>query len=146
MAPGQDELALFVDSVTDHASFLIDPQGRIKSWNRGAQLLTGWDVDAILGRDFELLYPEQERERGTPAEDLARVERDGRIREETWRARSDGSEFLADVTLVALRHPDGGVRAFGQTLYDITDRKAAEAALARSELHLRSILATVPTR
>ncbi len=141
--PDPEELALFVESVVDRASFLIAPDGRIKSWNRGAELLTGWDAASVVGRHFELLYPLDQRRSAVPAADLERAAA-ARIREDGWRARRDGSEFYADVTLVALRDAGGELRAYGQTLYDITARKAAETALARSELHLRSILATVP--
>lgn len=142
--PDPEELALFVESMVDRASFLITPDGRIKSWNRGAELLTGWDADAVMGEPFELLYPLDQRQLGVPAADLARAEADRRVRDDGWRVRRDGSEFYADATLVALCDADGMLRAYGQTLYDITARKAAETALARSELHLRSILATVP--
>jgi two-component system sensor kinase FixL len=142
--PNPAELALFIESVDDRASFLIDLGGRIKSWNKGAALLTGWAAGAAVGQHFEMLYPLDQREIGSPCLDLARARDQGRLREDAWRTRRDGSEFFADVTLVALRDESGSLRAYGQTLFDITDRKAAETALARSELHLRSILATVP--
>ncbi|RSU19087.1 PAS domain S-box protein [Sphingomonas koreensis] len=142
--PDPDELALFVESVNDRASFLIDTEGRIKSWNRGAELLTGWTAESVLGQPFDLLYPADRRERGSPADDLAKARERTHLRDEGWRARRDGSEFFADITLIALWDTDGILRGFGQTLYDITARKATETALARSELHLRSILATVP--
>lgn len=143
-SPDPEELALFVDSVVDRASFLVATDGRIKSWNRGAELLTGWDSSAVIGQHFDLLYPHDQRQQGLPRADLARAAMSASIREDGWRARRDGTEFFADVTLVALRDARGELKAFGQTLYDITGRKAAETALARSELHLRSILATVP--
>jgi len=141
--PDSEELALFVESV-DSASFLLDTDGRIKSWNRGAELLTGWDAEAAIGQSIDILYPLDQRDAGMPAADLARAALEVRLREDGWRARRDGSEFYADITLTALRDDGGELRAFGQTLYDITARKAAESALARSELHLRSILATIP--
>lgn len=142
--PDPEEFALFIESVDDRASFLIDTDGRIKSWNRGASMLTGWDPADVLGAHFELLYPVDQRQAHAPEIDLDRARTQGRLREEGWRARRDGSEFYADATLVALRDEAGALRAFGQTLYDITARKASESALARRELHLRSILATVP--
>ena len=142
--PDPEELALFVESVTDRASFVLDLEGRIKSWNPGAEALTGWKARAAIGRTFGILYPLDQQANGVPAADLERVRNDGRARGETWRMRRDGSEFYADVTLVALRDHSGTLRAFGQTFFDITARKAAETALARSERHLRSILATVP--
>lgn len=75
---------------------------------------------------------------------MAKVRARGRLRENTWRVRQDGSEFFADVAITAIHSANGTLRGFGQMIYDITGRQAAAAALARSELHLRSILATVP--
>lgn len=138
-----ETLALFVDSATDRALFLLDEHGNIKSWNRGAELLIGWGRDEILGRDGALLYPPPGAA-AKAAADLARAANTGRIREETWRVRKDGSEFLADVTMTTIRSDEGVPRGYGIVLYDITDRKAAETSMERSALHLRSILATVP--
>jgi two-component system sensor kinase FixL len=138
------DLALFVDSATDRAMFLTDPQGLVRSWNRGAALLTGWSTGEILGQSSGLLYPASDIERGFPESDRAEALTNTTLHKEAWRIRKDGSEFLADVALVTLRGPDGAHHGFGHTVYDITGRKAAEDALARSELHVRSILATVP--
>ena len=138
------DLALFVDSAADRALFLTDPQGLIRSWNLGAELLTGWSLGEIVGKPASLLYPRVDVERGYPENDRAETLAGTTLRKEAWRARKDGSEFLADVTFVSLYGQDGLLHGFGQTLYDITGRKAAEHALARSELHVRSILATVP--
>jgi len=138
------DLALFVDSTADRALFLTDPQGLIRSWNLGAELLTGWTLAEIVGKPASLLYPRVDVERGYPETDRAETLANTTLRKEAWRARKDGSEFLTDVTFVALYGQGGVLHGFGQTLCDITGRKAAEHALARSELHVRSILATVP--
>lgn len=139
------ELALFVDSATDRALFLTAPDGRIASWNRGAALLTGWELPEAKGQSADLLYAARDIASGRPAADRAATERASPLRTEAWRVRKDGSEFLADVTMFALRNDDGSVRGFGQSVYDITARKAIEQGLAQSELHVRSILATVPS-
>lgn len=139
-----ETLALFIQSATDRAMFLLDPQGNITSWNRGAELVTGWTAAEICGEPGDILYPLPERDAGRPAEELAEVAQTGRIRGEYWRMRKDGSEFVAHVTFTALRDTDGTLRGFGQVLYDITDRKAADTAMQRSAIHLRSILDTVP--
>ncbi|MCW3836513.1 PAS domain S-box protein [Sphingomonas canadensis] len=123
---------------------MLDPDGVVSSWNVGAELLTGWTADEIVGQSGEQLYPAVDRDARKPEADLARVVANGHSREETWRVRRDGSEFLADVTISALLADDGSLRGYGVVLYDITNRKAAESALERNELHLRSILATVP--
>ncbi|WP_448663376.1 PAS domain S-box protein [Sphingomonas sp. CJ20] len=138
-----EALALFVETATDRALFLLDATGTVLTWNRGAELLTGWSAAEMVGRPGADLYPPADSAAGKPGADLAAATV-SRLREETWRVRRDGSEFLADVTIAPLHHPDGSLRGFGQIVYDITDRKASESALERSALHLRSILATVP--
>lgn len=140
------ELALFVESATDRALFLLSPDGRIASWNRGAELLTGWREKEVRGRAVDLLYSPRDVTNGKPAADRAANEASASpLRSEAWRIRKDGSEFLADVTMFTLRNDDGSVRGFGQSVHDITSRKAMEQGLAQSELHVRSILATVPS-
>ncbi|WP_457355063.1 PAS domain S-box protein [Sphingomonas sp. UYP23] len=135
---------MFVNSTTDRAQFLLDPAGLVTSWNRGAEILTDWSADAILGQSLAVFYPPADAERGAPAADLAQACEHVTTRKEAWRIRRDGSEFLADSTLVALRNPAGALLGYGQSVYDVTARRAAEAALADSEQHVRSILETVP--
>lgn len=137
-------LALFVEGATDRAMFVLDTEGRIRSWNVGAEILFGYRPDAVIGQSGEKLYSLQDRGAAKPDADMAKVRARGRLRENTWRVRQDGSEFFADVAITAIHSANGTLRGFGQMIYDITGRQAAAAALARSELHLRSILATVP--
>jgi two-component system sensor kinase FixL len=139
-----ETLALFVSGATDRAMFVLDPEGRIRSWNAGAEILFGYRPDTVIGKDGDRLYSVRDRAEAKPTLDLAMVRQRGRLRESTWRVRQDGSEFFADVAISAIHGANGTLRGFGQMIYDITGRKAAAAALARSELHLRSILATVP--
>jgi two-component system sensor kinase FixL len=139
------ELALFIESTADRALFLLSRNGTIASWNRGAEMLTGWTAAEAIGRSIDLFYTESDIERGQPEADRDAAADATAMRGECWRVRKDGSEFLADVTLVALRSSDGSIRGFGQSVHDVTRRKAAEQALAQSELHVRSILATVPS-
>ncbi|OQW47525.1 MAG: PAS domain-containing sensor histidine kinase [Proteobacteria bacterium SG_bin6] len=138
-----DELARFVAAMSDRALILLAPDGRIASWNRGAELLTGWSPAEVIGEPVDLLYTPGERDHGQPAEDRVTA-RLAPLRSEAWRLRKDGSEFFADTTLAALTGRGGMVRGYGLSLHDITPRKAAQQALVQSELHYRSILATVP--
>ena len=140
----RDELALLIDGATNYAIYLLDPDGRVTIWNRGAERIKGWTAAEIVGRDFAIFYPADEVAAGKPQSDLARATALGRFEEESWRLRKDGSEFLASVTMTALRDEAGALRGFGKVVRDITDQKAAEAALERRESHLRSILETVP--
>lgn len=140
-----DDLALFLESATDRAVFLLDAAGRVTCWTRGAQVVTGWSAAQMIGAPVALLYPEAECAAGAPAADLAAAASTPEgLHTTRWHRRADGSEFFADVRLSALREADGAVRGFGAVLQDITERRAAEAALEQRERHLRSILDTVP--
>jgi two-component system sensor kinase FixL len=139
-----EELSLLIDGAANLAIFMFDPEGRVTIWNRGAERLKGWNEAEIIGRPIELFYPPEDVAAGKPQADMDRAQREGRLDEESWRLRKDGSEFLASVTITALYDDAGALRGFGKVIRDITDQKAAEAAVLRREDHLRSILATVP--
>jgi two-component system sensor kinase FixL len=139
-----DELGLLIDGATNYAIYMLDHQGHVTLWNRGAERIKGWSEAEIIGQDVAIFYPPDDVAAGKPASDLARANSLGRIEEESWRVRKDGSEFLASVTITALRDDNGALKGFGKVVRDITDQKASEAALVRREHHLRSILATVP--
>ncbi len=139
-----EELGLLIDGATSYAIYMLDPDGRVTIWNLGAERIKGWTEAEIIGVDFATFYTPEDVAAGKPRDDLARAAACGRIEDESWRLRKDGSEFLASVTMTALRDDAGKLRGFGKVIRDITDQKAAEAALVRREHHLRSILATVP--
>ncbi|NYF33756.1 PAS domain S-box protein [Sphingopyxis sp. JAI108] len=139
-----EELGLLIDGAEGHAIYLLDPEGRVTIWNKGAERLKGWCEEDVIGLDASVFYPSDAIASGKPADDLARAARDGRFDTEDWRVRKDGSEFLADVSITALRHPDGSLRGFAKVVSDITGRRASEEALRSQESHLRSILSAVP--
>ncbi len=139
-----EELGLLIDGATSYAIYMLDPEGRVTIWNRGAERIKGWAEAEIIGANFSTFYTPEDVAGGKPHEDLMRAAALGRIEEESWRLRKDGSEFLAHVTITTLQDDAGHLRGFGKVIRDITDEKAAEAALVRREHHLRSILATVP--
>ena len=139
-----EELGLLIDGATGYAIYMLDPDGQVTIWNRGAERMKGWTECEIIGSNFSIFYTPDDVAVGKPHADLASAASLGRIEEESWRLRKDGSEFLANVTITALRTASGQLRGFGKVIRDITDQKAAEAAVVRREHHLRSILATVP--
>jgi two-component system sensor kinase FixL len=139
-----EELGLLIDGATNYAIYMLDPQGHVTIWNRGAERIKGWSQTEIVGRHFSIFYQPQDILAGKPAADLARAAAEGRLEEESWRVRRDGSEFIASVTITALHDEAGALRGFGKVVRDITEQKAAEAELSRREQHLRSILETVP--
>jgi len=135
---------LLIDSVTDIALCVLDPEGRVTSWNAGAEHISGWRAEEILGRHISVLYPPEAIAEGKPERDIAAAREAGRIQDQGVRLRQDGSRFLAHVTLTALREEDGTVQGFAKVARDISERISAEQALRASEAHLRSILETVP--
>lgn len=139
-----DELKLLTEGVGGYAIYMLDPEGRVTIWNKGAERLKGWTQEEIVGQSFSLFYPADAVEAGKPAADLARAREVGKFEEDAWRLRKDGSEFLAHVAITALYDQGGALRGFGKLVRDVTDQRAAESALRASTIHLRSILSTVP--
>lgn len=139
-----EQLNLLIDGASEYAIYMLDPDGKVLIWNAGAQRLKGWSEKEILGQDAAIFYPPDARRAGKPAADLARAARDGRLEEEDWRLRKDGSEFLAHVSMMALHGQDGALKGFAKIVHDVTDQRASERALQASASHLRSILSTVP--
>lgn len=128
-----DLVHLLVSQVQDYALFLLDPEGRVVSWNDGAQRLKGYAAGDIIGRSFEEFYTREDRAGGKPRRLLEAARRDGRVEDEGWRVRRDGTLFWADVVITALHDEAGRLRGFGKVTRDLTERRAAELALRRSE-------------
>jgi PAS domain S-box-containing protein len=124
---------MMVDAVTDYAIFMLDPAGRIRSWNAGAQRLKGYTADEVIGRSFELFYPQQDIDAGRPQQELDETVRFGRIEDEGWRLRKDGSRFWASVVLTALFDKDGNHRGFAKVTRDLTARREQEEILRQSD-------------
>lgn len=144
MAVIAQELNLLIDGAQGYAIYLLDAEGKVSIWNHGAHRLIGWPSDEVMGQDAAIFYPADAIAAGKPAADLAHAAREGRFATEDWRVRQNGSEFLAEVSITALRNPDDSRRGFATIISDITRRRAAEDALRSQESHLRSILSTVP--
>lgn len=139
-----EELNLLIDGAQDYAIYMLDPDGLVSIWNRGAERLIGWTEAEMVGRSATIFYPSDAVEAGKPAAVLAAARDRGKIEMDDWRVRKDGSEFLAHVSITALHDQTGTLRGFATIVRDITDQRAAESALRTSENHLRSILSTVP--
>jgi PAS domain S-box-containing protein len=125
---------LMVDSVVDYAIFRLDTEGRIASWNAGAQRIKGYSADEIIGEHFSRFYPREEVERGKPAWELDIASREGRYEEEDWRVRKDGSMFWAHVVISAVRDETGRLLGFSKVTRDLTERNRAEADLIRAKV------------
>ncbi len=110
----------------DYAIFMLDPHGRVATWNAGAERLKGYTAAEIVGRHFSAFYPKEAIERGWPEEELRRATADGRLEDEGWRVRKDGTTFWANVVITALRDEAGVLRGFAKVTRDLTERRAAE--------------------
>ena len=133
----------FVAAVHHYALLLLDPDGHIISWNRGAEMVKGYRAEEIVGRHFSCFYPAEDVAAGRPERELRTAATIGRFEGVGERVRRNGSRFLADVAITAIRTPDGALHGFGEILRDVTERAAAEALLEGREARLRSLIATV---
>jgi PAS domain S-box-containing protein len=120
---------LLVEAVADYAIFLLDPQGRIASWNRGAEQIKGYSGEEIIGNHFSLFYTEADRVAGKPGRALATAQRTGRFEDEGWRVRKDGSRFWALVVVTAVRDERGVLIGFAKVTRDMTERREARRKL-----------------
>jgi PAS domain S-box-containing protein len=127
----EERFRLLVESVRDYAIFMLDPEGRIVTWNAGAQRIKGYRAEEIIGQHFSRFYPREVVERGWPAEELRRATADGRIEDEGWRVRKDGTLFWANVVITALRDESGTLRGFAKVTRDLTERKESEEKARR---------------
>ncbi len=137
------QFELLVEGASQYAIFIVDPQGCVTSWNRGAQRILGWSREKVLGRHCSIFLTTPDAEKKM-SEQLETARRDGRFADEAWHRRADGSEFVADVSITPMTDDDGVLLGFAKILCDVTARRAEETALQRREEHLKSILATVP--
>ncbi len=135
---------LLVDGVTDYAIFMLGVDGPIVSWNPGAERITGYRSDEVIGRHLSLFYPLDDVAAGEPERALELAAAEGRYGEEGWRVRKDGTRFWASVVITALRHEDGRLRGFAKVTRDVTERKRAADELARHALH--DALTELPNR
>lgn len=117
---------LLVEGVQDYGIDLLDTRGRVASWNPGAERMTGYHESEVLGRPDSIFYPPDEVATGLPEKHLERARRDGRLRTEGWRVRKDGTRFLAEVIITALRDGQGRSQGFAKVSRDITERRRAE--------------------
>jgi PAS domain S-box-containing protein len=135
-----DDYRLLVDSVSDYAVFMLDPAGRVMTWNRGAERIKRYTPDEIIGEHFSRFYPREDIEGGKPDQELKTAVEMGRVEDEGWRLRKDGSRFWANVVITALRGPGGELRGFAKVTRDLTERKRAEEELRRSEERFRLLV------
>ncbi len=119
---------------------MLDPEGRVASWNAGAKRINGYDEEEIIGEHFSVFYTEEDARKGHPEEELRVATSEGRYQEEGLRVRKDGSRFWASVLITALRDEQGNLRGFSKVIRDITELKRAEEELKESEQRFRTLI------
>ncbi|ACM38518.1 MULTISPECIES: PAS domain S-box protein [Rhizobium/Agrobacterium group] len=124
----EERFRLLVDGVHDYGIFGLDADGTVVSWNAGAERIKGYRADEIIGQHFSRFYPLEHRDT-RPLQEMAQAAAFGRVEDEGWRLRKDGSRFWANVVMTALRDKQGQLRGFSKITRDVTDRKRTEEAL-----------------
>ncbi len=129
-----------VEQASDYAVFALDTEGRVVTWNTGAERIKGYTAEEILGRHFSLFYPADRIQSGWPQQELNAAVREGRFEDEGWRIRKDGSRFWANVVITALRDEDGKLIGFSKITRDLTERRSHEETLRHSEERFRLLI------
>jgi diguanylate cyclase (GGDEF)-like protein/PAS domain S-box-containing protein len=138
-------LRALVESIVDYAIFMLDADGRVISWNTGAERLKGYREEEILGQHFSRFYPPEEIERGTPQQELEVASAKGRFEAEGWRLRNDGSIFWANVVITPVRDQTGHLLGFAKITRDLTERRSATQRLESSEARLHAFMNHSPS-
>lgn len=134
----EDHFHMMIDGAPDTAVFTLDPEGRIASWNQGAQRICGWTASEIVGRDLSSFYPDERR--GAAAQELAHAAAHSGHKGESECLRKDGTRFPVETQTTPLRDDRGRLRGFARTMRDVTERKHAEREAMANQAHLRAIV------
>ena len=136
----EERFRMLVEGVQDYAIFILDPEGRVVTWNEGAQRIKGYRAEEILGQQFSRFYEQEDIERGKPGQELREAEAKGRSTVEGWRVRKDGSRYWAEVMTTPIREREGKLIGFAKIIRDLTERKRFERDLQHERDRLRLLL------
>jgi PAS domain S-box-containing protein len=140
---GDRQFDVLVDALTDHAIYMLDPDGFVTSWNAGGQRVIGHRPDEIIGQHFSRFFTPEDQARGLPARILKEASVNGRSENEGWCVRKDGTRFWAAAVLQPMRDSSGQLRGFANITRDITNRLEAQRALQESESRFRLLVESV---
>ncbi|MEZ4618792.1 MAG: PAS domain S-box protein [Caldilineaceae bacterium] len=133
LAASEERYRLLVESAQEYAIFMLDPEGRITSWNTGAERIFGYSEAEAMGMAGRLIFTPEDRAAGVPETEMTTARREGQASDDRWHLRRDGSRFWANGVMEALRHDDGTLRGFAKVLRDNTEPKKAADALQESQ-------------
>ncbi|MBV8458476.1 MAG: PAS domain S-box protein [Acetobacteraceae bacterium] len=133
VAPSRAQLRLLVQGVTDYAIYMVDPQGYVTNWNSGAQRITGYAAEEIVGQHCSRFYAEEDQAAGEPVRVLETGAREGRYGPEGWRVCKGGRRFWANVVIDPIRAEDGRLIGFAKVIRDITEQREAQLALEEAQ-------------
>jgi PAS domain S-box-containing protein len=139
----EDRFRLLVSSIKDSAIFMLDPDGRVLTWNPGAERIKGYRAEEIVGQPLSRFYTEEDVARGKPWDLLREAAERGNVADEGWRVRKEGTLFWATVNITAMYDAEGSVRGFAKVTRDLTERHKAEELLQRSEERFRLLVSNV---
>ncbi|MBX5480568.1 MAG: PAS domain S-box protein [Myxococcaceae bacterium] len=143
LARGEDRFRLMVEGVKDYAIYMLDPEGRVVSWNEGARRMKGYETSEILGEHYSKFFLPEELAAGVPDLELEHARVEGRYETEAWRTRKDGSRFWANVVITRINDHAGKLIGFSKVTRDLTERRQAREALETSEQRFRLMIASV---
>ena len=130
------QFRLLVESITDYAIYMLDLEGRVTTWNGGAQRIKGYRADEIIGQNYACFFTEEDRQAGVPEHNLRRAAEEGKVTGEGWRVRKDGSRFAASIVLEAIHDRAGGLIGFAKITRDITAQRESQEQLERAREQL----------
>jgi len=133
----EERFRLLVESMQDYAIFMLDPEGRVTSWNTGAETIEGFRHEEIIGENFARFYTEEDRAHGLPEQALGQAALEGRHEQEGWRVRQGGARFWANTVVSALLDERNTLVGFSVVMRDLTEKKRVEEVLRESEAKLR---------
>ena len=140
----EEHFRSLVESTRNHAIFMLNPEGHVASWNAGAESLSGYGAEEIMGEHYSIFFTVEDARSGKLDRHLQAAAREGRSQEEHWLERKDGSRFLASTVTTALYEDGGKPRGFSEVMQDITEKKEAETLLEKAENRVRTLVEHVP--